>query len=82
MKLNLGQDSEARFGQNFKLILKLVLGRDSEDVCSIFVQELVIWPTEVTLVSRTQPSGPLCLWQYLKDNLPIRRAVSESLTSP
>ena len=28
-----------------------------------FVFELVIWPIEVTLVSRTQPSGPLCLWQ-------------------
>ena len=27
--------------------------------------ELVIWPKEVTLVSRTQPSGPLCLWQCL-----------------
>ena len=23
----------------------------------------VIWPKEVTLISRTQPSGPLCLWQ-------------------
>ena len=23
----------------------------------------MIWPKEVTLVSRTQPSGPLCLWQ-------------------
>ena len=38
-------------------------GRDSEDVWSRFVFELVIWPKEVTLVSRTQPSGPLCLWQ-------------------
>ena len=28
--------------------------------------ELVIWPKEVTLVSRTQPSGPLCLWQCLQ----------------
>ena len=25
--------------------------------------ELVIWSKEVTFVSRTQPSGPLCLWQ-------------------
>ena len=25
----------------------------------------MIWPKEVTLVSRTQPSGPLCLWQCL-----------------
>ena len=40
-------------------------GRDSEDVWSRFVFELVIWPKEVTLVSRTQPSGPLCLWQCL-----------------
>ena len=23
----------------------------------------MIWPKEVTLMSRTQPSGPLCLWQ-------------------
>ena len=26
----------------------------------------MIWPKEVTLVSRTQPSGPLCLWQCFK----------------
>ena len=26
----------------------------------------MIWPKEVTLVSRTQPSGPLCLWQRFK----------------
>ena len=25
----------------------------------------MIWPKEVTMVSRTQPSGPLCLWQCL-----------------
>ena len=37
-------------------------GQLSEDVWSRFVFELV-WPKEVTLVSRTQPSGPLCLWQ-------------------
>ena len=43
--------------------LKLVLGWDFEDVWSRFVWEFVIWPKEVTLVSRTQPSGPLCLWQ-------------------
>ena len=29
-----------------------------QDLC-----ELVIWPKQVTLVSWTQPSGPLCLWQ-------------------
>ena len=28
-----------------------------------FFWELVKWPTEVTLVTRTQPSGLLCLWQ-------------------
>ena len=66
VKFNLGQDSEARFGQDFEAqvlwrgwclveILKLMLGRDSEDeIWSRFVFELVIW---------TQPSGPLCLWQ-------------------
>ena len=66
MKFNLGQDSEARFGQDFEAqvlwrgwclveILKLMLGRDSEDeIWSRFVFELVIW---------TQSSGPLCLWQ-------------------
>ena len=73
-KLILGQDSEARFGQNFEAyvlwkvwclveILKLVLGRDSEDeLLSRFVFELVTW---------TQPLGPLCLplamfYPYLK----------------
>ena len=61
-------DSEARFGQDFEEqvlwrgwclveILKMMLGRDSEDeIWSRFVFELVI---------RTQPSGPLCLWQRL-----------------
>ena len=48
------------------LKLKLMLGRDSEDeIWSRFVFELVIWLKKVTLVSRTQPSGPLCLWQCL-----------------
>ena len=42
-------------------ILKLMLGRDSDDeIWSRFVFELVIW---------TQPSGPLCLWQCLISNL-------------
>ena len=65
-KLNLGRDSEARFGQDFEAIvlwrgwclveiLKLMLGQNSE-IWSRFVFELVIW---------TQPSGPLCLWQCL-----------------
>ena len=40
------------------LILKLMLNRDSEIViCSRFVN--------CDLVIRTQPSGPLCLWQCL-----------------
>ena len=67
--MNLGRDSEARFGQDFEAqvlwrgwclveILKMMLGRDSEDeIWSRFVFELVIW---------TQPSGPLCLWQCFK----------------
>ena len=47
-------------------ILKLMLGRDSEDeIWSRFVFEFVIWPQEVTLVKWTQSSGPLCLWQCL-----------------
>ena len=50
-------------------ILKLMQGRDSEDVWSRFVFELVIWPKEVTLVSRTQLSGPLCLWQCFRFRL-------------
>ena len=62
MKLNLGWDSEARFGQDFWV----KCGRNA-DVWLIFwrwnlsrfVKELV------TLVSRIQPSGPLCLWQCL-----------------
>ena len=48
-----------------------------------FGQELVIWPKEVTLISRTQPSGPLCLWQCFEnetsrvilDNFPFVRAM-------
>ena len=66
MKFNLGQDSEARFGQDFEAqvlwrgwclveILKLMLGWDSADeIWSRFMFQLVMW---------TQPSGPLCLWQ-------------------
>ena len=30
------------------------------EIKSRFVWEFVIWPKEVTVVSRTQPSGPLC----------------------
>ena len=48
----------------FVEILKLMLGRDSEDeIWSRFMFELVIWLQEVTLARWTQPSGPLCLWQ-------------------
>ena len=69
-KLNLGQYSEARFGQDLNLrfsrclvgILKLMLSRDSEIViCSI-----CLWTVYCDLVIWTQPSGPLCLWQCLK----------------
>ena len=47
-----------------------MLGRDSSDeILSRFVFHLVAWPYQVTLVSRTQSSGPLCLWQcFLKQS--------------
>ena len=39
---------------------------DSEDEIWLrSLLELVSWPKEVTLVNRTQPSGPFCLWQCL-----------------
>ena len=42
-----------------------MLSRDSEDkMWSRFVFELVIWLQEVTSAIWTQPSGPLCLWQW------------------
>ena len=42
MKLSLGQDSEARFGQDEEMLM-LMLRRDSEDeMCLRFVLELVI----------------------------------------
>ena len=51
----------------FVEILKLMLGRDSEDeIWSRFMFELVIWLQEFTLARWTQPSGPLCLWQCFK----------------
>ena len=77
---NLLQISKLRFGQKAKLlfrlwaqglvkILKLMLGRDSEDeIWSRFVSEVVVW---------TQSSGPLCLWQCLY--LPIWMPVNISL---
>ena len=63
--MNLGQDSEAKLGQDFKLsrdtvclrfwsyCLIEILKTENESL-SRCMQELVI---------RTQPSGPLCLWQ-------------------
>ena len=42
-----------------------LVGRSEDEIWSRLVLELVIRPKEVTLVSRTQPSGPLCLWQCL-----------------
>jgi len=76
-KMNLGRDSEARFGQDFEAqvlwrgwclveILKLMLGQDSEDeIWSRFVFELVTW---------TQPSGPLCLWQCFNSLSLVRQS--------
>ena len=37
----------------------------------------MIWPKEVTLVSRTQPSGPLCLWQCLNLKIVSRDVLIE-----
>ena len=48
---------------SLSFLVMVMVGWDFEDVWSRFVFELVIWPKEVSLVSRTQPSGPLCLWQ-------------------
>ena len=82
MKLNLSRDSEAKFGQDFEAqvlwrgwclveILKMMLGRDSEDeLWSRFVFELVI---------RTQPSGPLCLWQCFLLTLVLFGSLSQAL---
>ena len=51
------------FGWDFE-----VVARDSEDeIWSIFV--FLIWPKVVTLVSRTHPSDPLCLWQCFRQRL-------------
>ena len=63
MKLNLGRDSEARFGQYFELFSRdaVVFGWDFEaEIWSRFVFEFV-W----TLIGWTQPFGPLSLWQCL-----------------
>ena len=57
--------SEPNIGWCLVEILKLMLGRDSDDeIWSRFVFELVIW---------TQPSGPLCLWQCLNKKPPAAR---------
>ena len=66
-KLNLGQWSEARFGQDLNLrfsrclveILKLMLSRDSE----VVIFSICLWTVYCDLVIWTQPSDPLCLWQ-------------------
>ena len=56
-----------------------------DELCSRFFWELVKWPKEVTLVTRTQPSGPLCLWQcfniytgYLERNEAYNRPVAQT----
>ena len=57
------------FGWDFYFMLS----RDSEDeMRSIFVFEIVIWPQEVTLARLTQPSGPFCLWQCLDNEHAIQ----------
>ena len=40
-------------------------------VCLFCCLELVIWPKEVTWVTRFQPLGPLCLWQCLWTKLDV-----------
>ena len=43
-----------------------------------FVSELVIGPKKVSLIeSKTQPSGPLCLWQcfFVAIVVEIRRSI-------
>ena len=72
IEVNLGQYSEARFGQDFGVgfqarfwswslvsILKLMLNRNSE---------VVIWSRFVNceLVTWTETPGPWCLWQCFK----------------
>ena len=42
--------------------------------------EIVKWPKEVTLVTRTQPSGPLCLWQCLNIMLGHQKHKNQLLT--
>ena len=69
LRLRLIKILKFKFSRNAEIWLKLLLGRDYKDeIWSIFVWELVIRPKEVTLVTRTQPSGPLCLWQCFSGN--------------
>ena len=65
---------EARFWI-LSLVQMLMFGWDYEvDVRSR------LWPKEVTLVSRTQPSGPLCLWQCLYLYLHLLKSVLRNVT--
>ena len=75
LELRLVKILKFKFSQNADIWLKLLLGWDYEDeLCSRFFWELVKWPKEVTSVSRTQTSGPLCLWHLamiiIYDNIP------------
>ena len=64
LKLCLVKILKFKFSRNADIWLKLLLGRYYEDeIWSRFFWTLVKWYEEVTLVTRTQPSGPLCLWQ-------------------
>ena len=66
MKLHLVKILKFKSSRNADIWLKLLLGQDYEDeICSRFFWEIVKWPKEVSLVTRTQPSGPLCVWQCL-----------------
>ena len=58
------------WAQGFKVWSMSIFAVDAScdyEVQDRFGQELVIWPKEVTLISRTQPSGPLCLWQCFEN---------------
>ena len=41
--------------------------------------ELAIWPIEVTLIRRTQPLGPLCVWQCFNSLRCVNFCLSELL---
>ena len=64
LKLRLLKIFKLKFSRNADIWLNLLPSRDYEnEIWSRFFSELVIWPKEVSLVTRTQLSGPLCLWQ-------------------